>query len=188
VAFRRELSIVAARSADGTVVAFPLVQNEHRDGILRVSRAPADADDETRRRAEAHARAVLERLGYVGVLAIELFDVDGELLGNEMAPRVHNSGHWTIEGAATSQFEQHLRAVCGLPLGDASARGSSAMVNLIGALPSREDVLAVDGAHLHLYGKEPRPGRKVGHVTIVAEDDATREDALARLLPSIPEA
>jgi 5-(carboxyamino)imidazole ribonucleotide synthase len=188
VPFRRELSIVAARAADGTIAAYPIVENEHRDGILRVSRAPAAVDETTRARAVAHARSVLERLAYVGVLAIELFDVDGELLANEMAPRVHNSGHWTIDGAVTDQFEQHLRAVCGLPLGDASARGASAMVNLVGALPNTRDVLAVAGAHLHRYGKEPRPGRKVGHVTIVAEDEAAREDALTRLLPSIPEA
>ncbi|HSL10152.1 MAG TPA: 5-(carboxyamino)imidazole ribonucleotide synthase [Actinomycetota bacterium] len=187
VPFRRELSVVAARGVDGAVAAYPLVENEHRDGILRVSRAPADVDEATRAAAEGHARAVLERLGYVGVLAIELFDVDGGLLGNEMAPRVHNSGHWTTEGAVTSQFEQHLRAVCGLPLGDASPRGSSGMVNLIGAAPSREDVLAVPGAHLHLYGKQPRPGRKIGHVTVVAQDHARRENALERLLPSIRE-
>ena len=188
VPFRREVSIVAARTNDGTIAAYPLVENEHRDGILRLSRAPARVDEAIRERAEAYARAVLERLGYVGVLAIELFDVDGELLANEMAPRVHNSGHWTIEGAVTSQFEQHLRAVCGLPLGDASPRGASAMVNLVGALPTTHDVLGVQGAHLHLYGKQPRPGRKVGHVTIVADDGPAREDALARLLPSIPEA
>ena len=188
VPFDRELSIVAARAGDGATVFYPLVENVHRDGILRISRAPALVDDDTRRRAEAHARAVLERLGYVGVLAIELFDVSGELLGNEMAPRVHNSGHWTIEGAATSQFEQHLRAVCGLPLGDPSARGTSAMVNLIGALPATDDVLAVPGAHLHRYGKEPRPARKVGHVTVVADDPDAVEERLARLLPSIPEA
>jgi len=188
VAFRRELSVVAARDADGAIASYPLVGNEHRDGILRISRAPADVGAGIRAAADAHARAVLERLGYVGVLAIELFDVDGELFANEMAPRVHNSGHWTIEGASTSQFEQHLRAVCGFPLGEVSPRGTSAMVNLVGALPTTTDVLAVPGAHLHLYGKEPRPSRKVGHVTIVADDTAAREDALARLLPLIPEA
>ena len=188
VPFRRELSIVGARAADGTTAFYPLVENQHRDGILRVSRAPADVDEDTRELAETHARGVFARLGYVGVLAIELFDVDGRLLGNEMAPRVHNSGHWTIEGAATSQFEQHLRAVCGLPLGDPAGRGTSVTVNLVGALPKTQDVLSVPGAHLHLYGKQPRPGRKVGHVTLVADDVQQREDALAGLLPSIPEA
>ena len=121
-------------------------------------------------------------LDYVGVLAIELFEVDGALLGNEMAPRVHNSGHWTIEGAETSQFENHLRAVCGLPLGATDAIGVSAMVNLIGSMPDRAEVLAVPGAHLHDYGKEPRAGRKLGHVTVRADDDATLDDRLEALL------
>jgi 5-(carboxyamino)imidazole ribonucleotide synthase len=188
VPFRRELSIVAARASDGSTAFYPLVENEHRDGILRVSRAPAEVDDATRASAESHAVAVLERLRYVGVLAIELFDAGGTLLGNEMAPRVHNSGHWTIEGASTSQFEQHLRAVTGLPLGDPSPRGASAMVNLIGALPEMETVLSVRGARLHLYGKEPRPARKVGHVTVVRDDAQARDAALARLLPLIPAA
>jgi len=125
------------------------------------------------RTAEEYATRVLERLEYVGVLAIELFEVDGELVANEMAPRVHNSGHWTIEGAETSQFENHLRAVLGWPLGDPSARGHAAMLNLIGRLPPREAVLGIAGAHLHDYGKSPRPGRKVGHCTLV-DDDRTR--------------
>jgi 5-(carboxyamino)imidazole ribonucleotide synthase len=131
--------------------------------------------------AEAHVAAVMAELDYVGVLAIELFEVGGELLGNEMAPRVHNSAHWTIEGAETSQFEQHLRAVCGLPLGSPAPVGVSAMVNLIGTMPDREAVLAVPGAHLHDYGKDPRPGRKLGHVTVCAPDAATLDERLARL-------
>ena len=114
----------------------------------------------------------MDRLEYVGVMAIELFQMGDQLLGNEMAPRVHNSGHWTIEGAETSQFENHLRAVTGLPLGSTEARGSSAMVNLIGAVPDTAAISDVAGAHLHLYGKEPRPGRKLGHVTLVAEEPA----------------
>ena len=123
----------------------------------------------------------MAELGYVGVLAIELFQVGDSLLGNEMAPRVHNSGHWTIEGAETSQFENHLRAVCGLPLGPADAIGVSAMVNLIGEMPDRAAVLAVPGAHLHDYGKEPRPGRKLGHITVRAADgprSSTRLEAV----------
>ena len=115
---------------------------------------------------------ILDALAYVGVLAVELFQVGDRLLANEMAPRVHNSGHWTIEGAETSQFENHLRAVAGLPLGPTAPRGVSAMLNLIGALPDRDAVLAIPGAHLHLYGKAPRPGRKVGHVTLRAENSA----------------
>jgi 5-(carboxyamino)imidazole ribonucleotide synthase len=189
VDFDRELSIVGARDRDGATAFFPLVENEHREGILRVTRAPAPGlGDGLQELAESHARGVMERLGYVGVLAIELFEAGGSLLGNEMAPRVHNSGHWTIEGAVTSQFEQHLRAVCAFPLGDPSPRGSSAMVNLIGALPDPADVLAVADTHLHLYGKEQRPGRKVGHITVVADDEEERDERLARLIAIVPEA
>jgi 5-(carboxyamino)imidazole ribonucleotide synthase len=125
---------------------------------------------ETQRAGEAIAGRLLEELGYVGVLAVELFDVHGELLVNELAPRVHNSGHWTIEGAVTSQFENHLRAILGWPLGSTAAVGASAMVNCIGAVPDPADVLTIPGAHYHRYGKTPRPGRKVGHVTITAAD------------------
>lgn len=173
VEFDRELSIVSARGGDGATVAYPLVENHHRDGILRLTRAPApDVDPATQREAEERAHAVLTELSYVGVLAIELFEVGGSLLGNEMAPRVHNSGHWTIEGAETSQFENHLRAVCGLPLGPARSIGESAMVNLIGVMPDAAGVMAVSGAHLHDYGKDARPGRKLGHVTITAAGEA----------------
>jgi 5-(carboxyamino)imidazole ribonucleotide synthase len=180
VPFDRELSIVAVRGADGELRCYPLVENHHREGILRVSYAPAPAlTDELQRAAEAHVRAIGERLGYVGVFAIELFQSGGTLLGNEMAPRVHNSGHWTIEGAETSQFENHLRAICGLPLGDVGVHGNVAMVNVIGQEPDAAAILAIPGAHLHSYGKQPRPGRKLGHVTLLADDpDALRERAL----------
>jgi 5-(carboxyamino)imidazole ribonucleotide synthase len=174
VAFDRELSIVAARGADGAVACYPLVENHHHDGILRTTIAPApDLAGGTQAAAESMVTALLAQFGYVGVAAIELFDVGGALLANEVAPRVHNSGHWTIEGAVTSQFEQHLRAVCGLPLGPPDARGHAVMVNLIGALPDVDAVLAVPGAHLHVYGKAPRPNRKIGHVTVVADDTAS---------------
>jgi 5-(carboxyamino)imidazole ribonucleotide synthase len=167
VDFDRELSIIGARGRDGGTVFYPVVENVHRDGILRRSVAPVlGLAPKLQEVAEAHAQAVMAELGYVGVLAIELFQRGDELLANEMAPRVHNSGHWTIEGAETSQFENHLRAVCGMPLGPARAVGSSAMVNLIGRLPDLQAVLAIPGAHLHLYGKQPRPGRKLGHVTL----------------------
>src|SRR4029079_15126102 len=150
---------------------YPLVENLHRGGILRRSLAPAEGvPPALRARGEDHAWRVLETLDYVGVLALELFQVGDRLLANEIAPRVHNSGHWTIEGAVTSQFDDHLRAVLGLPLGDPAARGRSAMVNLIGEPPATESVLAVPGAHLHLYGKAARPGRKIGHVTVTGED------------------
>ncbi len=170
VAFDRELSIVAARGVDGTVACYPVVENRHAEGILRTTLAPAPGlTPELQREGERIATVVMEALDYVGVLAVELFEVGGRLIANEVAPRVHNSGHWTIEGAETSQFEQHLRAVCGLPLGAAARRRPVAMVNLIGELPDVGAVLAVDGAHLHLYGKAPRPARKLGHVTVPVE-------------------
>ena len=169
VRFDRELSILAVRGRDGSAACYPLVENLHAGGILRRSLAPAPGvTPALQGRAEEHTRRVLDALGYVGVLAIELFQVGDRLLANEMAPRVHNSGHWTIEGAETSQFENHLRAVAGLPLGSTAARGASAMLNLVGALPDAAAVLAVPGAHLHLYGKAPRAGRKLGHVTLRA--------------------
>ncbi|MBX6362642.1 MAG: 5-(carboxyamino)imidazole ribonucleotide synthase [Gemmatimonadetes bacterium] len=189
VEFRRELSVLAVRGRGGEVAFYPLVENRHRDGILRVSRAPApDITPELQALAERYATAVLERLGYVGVLAIEFFEArDDEggvrLLANEMAPRVHNSGHWTIEGAETSQFENHLRAILGLPLGPTTPRGHSVMLNVIGTAPDIARIAAVPGAHLHLYGKEPRPGRKLGHVTVRADSAAAARAAADRVLP-----
>ncbi|HEY1375255.1 MAG TPA: 5-(carboxyamino)imidazole ribonucleotide synthase [Gemmataceae bacterium] len=182
VPFDRELSILAVRSRGGATVFYPLVENEHRGGILCRSRAPApDVDRELQTKAERYAAAALEGLDYVGVLAIEFFQVNGSLLANEMAPRVHNSGHWTIEGAETSQFENHLRAVIGWPLGSTTAVGHSLMLNLIGTIPDPAAVLAVDGAHLHLYGKSPRPGRKLGHVTLHAAEAESLRRQWARL-------
>jgi len=170
VGFERELSIIAVRGRDGSMACYPLVVNHHHDGILRFSIAPApDVTAELQSKAETSIGAAMDRLAYVGVMAIELFQEGDDLLGNEMAPRVHNSGHWTMEGAETSQFENHLRAVCGMPLGTCSPRGSSVMVNLLGSAPDPANVMRVPGAHLHLYGKEPRPGRKLGHVTLTAE-------------------
>ncbi len=178
VHFSRELSILAVRARDGKTAFYPLVENRHREGILRLSLAPAPRlTAALQQEAEQAALRVLEALDYVGVLAIELFECDGRLLANEMAPRVHNSGHWSIEGAVTSQFENHLRAVAGLPLGDTRTVGCSAMLNLIGELPESGELLAVPDAHLHIYGKALRPGRKVGHVTLradCAEQLATR--------------
>jgi 5-(carboxyamino)imidazole ribonucleotide synthase len=188
VDFERELSVIAARGLDGDVRCYPLVENFHREGILRVSRAPAPGVDEAAQAAaEAIARTLLDDLDYVGVIAVELFEVGGTLVANELAPRVHNSGHWTIEGAETSQFEQHLRAVLGWPLGSGAPRGHSAMVNAIGALPPREAVLAVPGAHYHDYGKAPRPGRKVGHVTVVADTTEGLDARLEHLRSVAPE-
>ena len=171
VPFDRELSILGVRGRDGEARFYPLVENVHRDGILRVSTAPApDVSDELRGTAERHALAVLERLGHVGVLAIELFQVGERLLGNELAPRVHNSGHWTIEGAPTSQFENHLRAICGLDLGSTTTSTHSAMVNLIGSMPDEGAWPRDYAVHVHAYGKQARDGRKLGHVTIVDDD------------------
>jgi len=165
VPFDRELSLLAVRGRDGDTRFYPLVENVHEGGILRRSLAPAP--DAPQAQAEEYATRLLDELGYVGVLALELFDVGGELLANELAPRVHNTGHWTVEGAVTSQFENHLRAILGLPLGPTDARAPSVMLNVIGSAPAPTDVLTVPGAHLHLYGKEPRPGRKLGHVTLL---------------------
>jgi 5-(carboxyamino)imidazole ribonucleotide synthase len=174
VPFDRELSIVAVRGRDGSIASYPLVENRHRDGILRVTIAPAaDVGPELQATADRVATAAMERLGYVGVIAIELFEVGKRLLGNEIAPRVHNSGHWTIEGAATSQFENHLRAICGLPLGPTTPSAYSAMVNLIGRMPPEGAIPDGPGVHVHAYGKHERPGRKLGHVTVVADDRDT---------------
>jgi 5-(carboxyamino)imidazole ribonucleotide synthase len=178
VPFDRELSVVAVRGRDGDFRTWPLTQNWHTDGVLSLSLAPAPDVGELQARATALARTLAERLDYVGVFALELFVKDGQLLGNEMAPRVHNSGHWTIEGAVTSQFENHVRAVLGMPLGDTSARGLSAMFNWIGELPDAAPVLQAIDAHWHDYGKQPRPGRKVGHATVCAPDAARMAERL----------
>jgi 5-(carboxyamino)imidazole ribonucleotide synthase len=171
VPFDRELSVVAVRGRDGAFRTWPLTRNWHVDGVLSLSLAPAPGtSDALEHEAVAHARAIAERLDYVGVFALELFVQGNELLGNEMAPRVHNSGHWTIEGAHTSQFENHIRAVLGLPLGDTGVRGASAMLNWIGEMPDPAPVLSAVDGHWHDYGKEARPGRKVGHATICATD------------------
>ena len=183
VSFTRELSVLAVRSTTGETAFYPLVENHHRSGILRLSLAPPPRAEATlQKAAEESARKVMEALQYVGVLAIEFFECDGRLLANEMAPRVHNSGHWTIEGAITSQFENHLRAVLGLPLGSTAAMGHSAMLNLIGEVPDSAEVLAVADAHMHLYGKSPRPGRKLGHVTV----RAASPERLALRLSELP--
>ncbi|MFI3188474.1 5-(carboxyamino)imidazole ribonucleotide synthase [Crenothrix sp. D3] len=167
VPFDREISIVAVRSVSGEIAFYPLAENVHRGGILRVS--TARDGDVMQPVAENYVTRLLEALDYVGVLALELFEVNGELLVNEFAPRVHNSGHWTIEGAETSQFENHLRAIAGLPLGATSLVGQSAMVNFIGGLPDTKALLALPHTHLHLYDKAPRKGRKVAHVTVRAD-------------------
>ena len=184
VRFDRELSIVAARGATGEIACYPLVENVHDEGILRQTVAPAPGiPAQVQAEAERIARGALETLNYVGVIAIEFFLVGDQLFVNEMAPRVHNTGHWTIEGARTSQFAQHLRAILGLPLGDPTPLGRSVMFNCVGGMPSLEDVITIEGAHLHDYAKGRRPGRKVGHLTVVSlggPDDPTFDDRVAK--------
>jgi 5-(carboxyamino)imidazole ribonucleotide synthase len=182
--FSREVSIVGARSAAGHTVFYPLSANTHGGGILRYSIAPF-ANPGLERRARIYLKRVMSALDYVGVLTIEFFVVKGRLIANEMAPRVHNSGHWTIEGCVTSQFENHLRAICDLPLGSTRALGHTAMINFLGNMPDRERLLAVDGLAFHDYGKEPRPGRKLGHCTILKSRAQERDSALADALESI---
>lgn len=178
VAFQREVSVVAVRGRDGSFEAWPVTGNWHVDGVLSASVAPAVLADAEQQAAIGYARRVAEHLQYVGVFALELFCRDGELLANEMAPRVHNSGHWTIEGSETSQFENHLRAVLGLPLGSTCMLGHVCMLNWLGAMPDPAPVLAQASGHWHDYGKEPREGRKVGHATLRDDDAAALADAL----------
>jgi len=191
VDFVREVSIIAVRGQDGEVVFYPMAENHHVEGILRYSLAPIpDLQDKTQQLAEGYIQALLQELDYVGVLALELFQkADGQLVVNEMAPRVHNSGHWTQNGAVTSQFENHLRAVSGLPLGSTQALQPTCMLNIIGKAPSLQVVLSEENAHLHLYGKEERTGRKLGHINLVAEDTGalvSKVAELAKLLPDAP--
>ncbi len=181
VPFERELSVIAVRGRDGAFRTWPLTENWHVDGVLSVSLAPARVDDALARTALAHAQALGEALDYVGVFALELFCHDGVLLANELAPRVHNSGHWTIEGSETSQFENHLRAVLGLPLGDTRMVGHACMLNWIGAMPDANAVLREACGHWHDYGKEPRAGRKVGHATLRADTAHELAATLARV-------
>jgi 5-(carboxyamino)imidazole ribonucleotide synthase len=186
IPFDRELSVIAVRARDGEIAIYPLSQNTHRNGILHTSVAPApNVSAPVEKEAKEMIEKLVARLSYVGVLALELFQVGEKLLANEFAPRVHNSGHWTIEGAVTSQFENHLRAVCGLPLGQTSLRAPSVMTNLIGRVPPHEEILALPDCHLHDYQKAPRSGRKVGHVTTLGVDLKAAEavaEKVARLI------
>lgn len=190
VKFDREVSVIGVRDVDGNTVIYPLVENHHRAGILVRSIAPAtNVTESLQHKAETHFRAIAEALGYVGVLAVEFFEKDGALYANEMAPRVHNTGHWTIDGAATSQFENHLRAIAGLPLGSTEPRGHSVMVNLIGGTPPLASMLEIPGVNVHLYHKTPRPGRKIGHVTKVVAQQSDIEAAiqqLEKMLETVP--
>jgi 5-(carboxyamino)imidazole ribonucleotide synthase len=180
VPFDREISMFGARATDGAIAVYPMTQNEHRQGILSVSKAPAEGVL-LAAEAEEHLRKLLTYLDYVGILALEMFVIGNRVLANEFAPRVHNSGHWTIEGCKTSQFENHLRAILGLPLGGTGAIGHAAMINLIGSMPAGS-ALTERGWHLHDYGKAARPGRKLGHLTIIAGDADTRDRELSNAL------
>ncbi|WP_446811418.1 5-(carboxyamino)imidazole ribonucleotide synthase [Methylomonas sp. 2BW1-5-20] len=179
VPFQREVSIIAARSPSGEIAYYPLSENQHRGGILRIAECSTNDPEQTI--AENYVSLLLEKLDYVGVIALELFDLNGELLANEFAPRVHNSGHWTIEGSETSQFENHLRAILGLPLGSTKPRGYAGMVNFIGGLADDAKLLSIPNAHLHLYDKTPRKGRKVAHATVRADSEIQYRDALQLL-------
>ena len=184
IPFDCEVSIIGARSPRGEVVVYPLNGNVHSEGILRLTRAPY-GPPRWQKLAAGYLEKVLKHFRYTGILTIEFFVRGGKLLANEMAPRVHNSGHWTIEGAATSQFENHLRAILDLPLGSTAALGYSAMLNLIGTLPPRPSLLAESGLHYHDYGKQPRPGRKLGHCTLVEATVAARDRRARRLLAQL---
>ena len=177
IEFEREVSLIGMRNRRGDMRFYPISENRHRDGILRLSLAPYP-DMKLQALAQRYLKRILQHFDYAGVLTVEFFVKHGKLIANETAPRVHNSGHWTIEGAVTSQFENHLRAILDLPLGDTAALGHCAMVNFIGELPPLNSVLAVPGAHYHDYGKQARPGRKLGHATLVCK---TRRELLARL-------
>ena len=179
VPFERELSCIGVRAKSGETAFYPVTENVHRDGILRTS-IPR-AGDPFQKMAEDYTARVLQQLDYVGVLAFEFFVAKDRLLGNEIAPRVHNSGHWTIDGAQCSQFENHLRAIAGLPLGSTALRGPCAMVNFIGSHPDLAVLAAIPELHLHLYGKAPKPSRKIGHANLVAASDRALAVALKRL-------
>lgn len=184
VDFEREVSMIGVRAADGTFLAYPLTENVHVDGILRRS-IPRPGDALQARAADALQR-VMRVLDHVGVMAFEFFVADGRLLANEIAPRVHNSGHWTIDGAMTSQFDNHVRAVLGLPLGDTALRQPAAMVNAIGAMPDHAALAAVPGCRMHDYGKSARAGRKVGHINVLADTDADLADRISAVEALLP--
>ena len=186
IPFEYEVSMVAVRSTSFGLRYYQLTENLHYAGILRKSTPLRGLDGdviqvELQATAQDYIQRVMEHLDYVGVLALEFFVSNGKLVANEMAPRVHNSGHWTIEGAQTSQFENHLRAIAGLPLGETALVGWCSMINIIGALPDMASVLETPYSHLHLYDKEPRPGRKIGHITVCAPSLELLESAITRI-------
>lgn len=182
VPFDYEVSCIGVRNVDGEVAIYPLSRNVHVDGILRTSRSPVD-EPELAEKASAYVHRLLDHLDYVGVLALELFVSGDQLLANEFAPRVHNSGHWSIEGSETSQFENHLRAIMNLPLGPTASKGHAGMINLIGEIPAAARQQEI--GQLHDYGKEPRPGRKLGHVTVIADTAEERDRLVEKIDNSV---
>lgn len=188
VEFKRELSIIAVRNADNQQVYYPLVENQHHEGILRLTIAPAQQISSTiQQQAESYMQALLNKMDHIGVLTLELFETEAGLVANEMAPRVHNSGHWTMEGAQTSQFENHIRAISGLPLGATAPRQAlAAMVNIIGQHGDIKTVLQMPNAFLHLYDKTERAGRKLGHINVVAHSEAELQTSLKQLKTWMP--
>lgn len=168
--FSREVSLIAVRAQDGDIRYYPLVENTHHNGILAKTVAPAPSAEHLNEQAQSSIKKLLEHLNYVGVMTLELFVTDSGLIANEIAPRVHNSGHWSIEGAVCSQFENHMRAVTGLPLGSTDIIKPSVMLNVIGKYPNLQDVLAIDGVHFHHYHKDERDVRKIGHITIMCDE------------------
>jgi len=191
VNFQRELSIIAARSADDDMVVYPLAENDHHEGILRYSTAPANkVKPEIAEQATRYIKELMHELGHVGILTLELFETENGLVANEMAPRVHNSGHWSIEGAPCSQFENHLRAICGYPLGSTEANSPTCMINIIAEKGDIQSIMSLPYAHVHLYGKEERPGRKLGHITVQADTEEElkwRVKNVASFLPGSPD-
>ena len=180
VPFDREVSLIGARGKDGQLAIYPLTENTHYNGVLSLSVAK-QGSQALQQQAESMFRALTESLDYVGVLAIEFFDVGGKLLVNEIAPRVHNSGHWTQQGAETCQFENHLRAVCGMPLGSTALIRPTAMVNILGEDTLDDAIMALPRCHVHWYGKEKRPGRKMGHINVCADSPAELTAAVNEL-------
>ncbi|ODN43090.1 5-(carboxyamino)imidazole ribonucleotide synthase [Piscirickettsia litoralis] len=178
--FDFEISVIGVRDAQGNIKVYPITENEHRDGVLHISKVLDNQN--LQQQASDHIQSLMSHLNYVGVLTVELFSMRGELIANEIAPRVHNSGHWTIDGAVTSQFENHLRAVLGLSLGDVGCRGHAAMMNCLGAMPKLDTVLAASSqARYHCYGKSARAGRKVGHINLCVDSATTLSEQLQRL-------
>jgi 5-(carboxyamino)imidazole ribonucleotide synthase len=183
--FDFECAQTAVRSASGEILCYPLSRTVHKDGILRLAASSTNVPEAVAAAAQSAVITLMESLDYVGSLTLEFFATGSGLIANEFAPRPHNSAHWTIEGAVTSQFENHLRAVCDLPLGSTAARGVSVMFNWLGEMPSRHRLLAIPGLAWHDYQKQPRPGRKVGHATLVADDRSTLDSALSILKPML---